>query len=49
LTFARSGSRYSVIAPENSTVATPGYYMLFALNPSGVPSIARILKLGAAN
>jgi galactose oxidase len=49
LTFARSGSRYSVIAPENSTVATPGYYMLFALNPSGVPSIAKIIKLGRAN
>jgi hypothetical protein len=27
-------------------LAPPGYYMLFILNASGVPSVARFVKLG---
>jgi Domain of unknown function (DUF1929)/Carbohydrate binding domain len=45
LGFSRSGSTYSINAPENSSVATPGYYMLFALNATGVPSRAQIMKV----
>ena len=37
---------YSLQMPNSSGIATPGYYMLFALNASGVPSVAKIIKLG---
>jgi len=39
---------FSVIAPPNPNVAPPGYYMLFALN-GGVPSIAKLIRVGPAN
>ena len=45
LTFTRAGSTYTINGPENSSIATPGYYMLFALNAEGVPSTAKILKV----
>lgn len=46
LTFTGSGNTYSVSLPASPNVAPPGYYMLFAFNAQGVPSVARILKLG---
>jgi hypothetical protein len=33
--------------PLDGTVAPPGYYMLFLLNASGVPSVASWVRLGA--
>ena len=35
---------YTLTAPANK-VAPPGYYMLFALNPQGTPSVAKIMKI----
>ena len=35
----------SVTAPANANLAPPGHYMLFVLNGSGVPSLARILQV----
>lgn len=37
----------SVTAPSSPNVCVPGHYMLFLLNRDGVPSIARILQIGA--
>jgi hypothetical protein len=37
----------SVRAPANSDIAPPGYYMLFALDRSGTPSVARWVRLTA--
>jgi hypothetical protein len=37
--------RYIVRAPESPNRATPGYFMLFAVDDSRAPSIARIVKL----
>jgi len=34
-----------VTAPPNGNIAPPGYYMLFVLNSSGVPSVATFLQL----
>jgi len=34
-----------VTAPANSKVATPGNYMLFLVDTSGVPSIAAQVRL----
>jgi Domain of unknown function (DUF1929) len=45
LTFRRTGNTYTLNGPENSSIATPGYYMLFALNAVGVPSTAKILRV----
>ena len=36
---------FSLVAPANANIAPPGYYMLFALNANGVPSVAKILQI----
>jgi len=46
LTFAASGSAVSATAPPNATVAPPGPYMLFLINGSGTPSVAKIIMVG---
>ena len=46
LGFSRSGNGdLSVRAPASLTVAPPGYYLLFAIDAAGVPSIARTVLL----
>jgi len=35
-----------VHGPNDSTFAPPGYYMLFLVNHDGIPSTAKIIKLG---
>lgn len=46
LAHTTSGRTVSVSMPANANVAPPGYYMLFAFNSAGVPSVARIIRLG---
>ena len=46
LSFSQTTGGLNVTAPPNSNVAPPGYYLLFLLNGSGVPSVARIIQLG---
>ena len=47
LTFtAGSGNQLTVTAPASGTVAPPGYYMLFVINANGVPSAAKMVKIG---
>jgi hypothetical protein len=41
-----AGGRLGVRAPANANVAPPGYYMLFVLDRSGTPSLARWVRLG---
>jgi YVTN family beta-propeller protein len=48
LTFVRDGSRLRIQAPTRAADAPPGFWMLFALNESGVPSQARIVKVNVA-
>ncbi|RIH92151.1 galactose oxidase-like domain-containing protein [Meiothermus granaticius] len=43
---ARSGNQLTVVAPASGRLAPPGYYMLFVLNSSGVPSAAKMVKIG---
>ena len=45
LSFTASGSSLMVTAPPNGNIAPPGYYMLFVLNNSGVPSVAKFIQL----
>ena len=46
LSFTATASGLSVTAPTGPTVAPPGYYMVFAFNNQGVPSIAHIIRIG---
>lgn len=45
LSFSRTAVGLSVTAPASANLAPPGHYMLFILNRSGVPSVARITDL----
>ncbi len=47
LTFSASGNTLTVQAPANANLAPPGYYMLFIVNGSGVPSTAAFVQLPA--
>ena len=47
VSFSQSGGSYSVSIP-NRELLPPGYYMLFALDNSGVPSMAESIKIGSA-
>jgi hypothetical protein len=48
LTFSAVNGVLNVTAPPNGNIAPPGYYMLFALNRAGVPSVARFIRLTPA-
>jgi hypothetical protein len=45
LTFTKGASALSVQAPASRNTAPPGYYMLFILDSTGVPSKAKIIQL----
>jgi galactose oxidase len=46
LKFATVGTnQYSLTLPNNRGVLVPGYYMLFALNQAGVPSVSRTIRI----
>ena len=47
-TFSQSAGGIDVVAPSNVD-APPGHYMLFLLNTTGVPSVARIVQLGGTS
>ena len=40
-------NQYRLTIPNNPSTALPGYYMLFAISETGVPSIAHLIRLGA--
>jgi hypothetical protein len=47
LTFTAAGpSSVTAVAPTNGSLAPPGPYMLFLINGSGVPSVAKIVMVG---
>jgi hypothetical protein len=45
LSFAAATGALNVTAPSNPNLAPPGHYMLFIINASGVPSIAKIVQI----
>ncbi len=47
LSYTAASGSLSVQAPAGSADAPPGYYMVFLVNKSGVPSVASIVHLGA--
>ena len=44
--FTRNNNTYQLTAPKNGNIAPPGFYMLFAINRDGIPSVASIVKIG---
>jgi FtsP/CotA-like multicopper oxidase with cupredoxin domain len=41
----RTPDRIHVTAPASGNIAPPGYYMLFILDPGGIPSVGRFVHL----
>jgi hypothetical protein len=48
LSFTAGAGALTATVPANMNTAVPGYYMLFIVDSSGVPSVAKILMLDAA-
>ncbi len=47
LSFSTAGTNvYAVNIPGDRGVAIPGYYMLFGINNAGVPSMAKMVRIG---
>lgn len=45
LTVSGSGSDYTTVIPSDAGVALPGYWMLFAIDSKGTPSVAKTVKV----
>jgi hypothetical protein len=48
LSFNANGGTLNATAPANANIAPPGVYMLFAINSAGVPSVAKMVRVGSA-
>jgi Galactose oxidase-like, Early set domain/RTX calcium-binding nonapeptide repeat (4 copies) len=46
LSFTPGSGALNVTAPANANVAPPGIYMLFVTGANGVPSVARMVRVG---
>jgi hypothetical protein len=46
LSFTANGGTINATAPANANVAPPGIYMLFVVDANGVPSVARMMRVG---
>ena len=47
LSFTTTSTGLNVTMPANANIAPPGYYLLFILNSSGVPSVASIVQMSS--
>ncbi|HEY2114054.1 MAG TPA: carboxypeptidase regulatory-like domain-containing protein [Candidatus Angelobacter sp.] len=47
LSFTKTSTGLNVTMPANANLAAPGYYMVFILNGSGVPSVGSIIQISA--
>jgi fibronectin type 3 domain-containing protein len=47
LTFTAGSGALTATAPANANIAPPGVYMLFILNANGVPSVSKMVSVGA--
>ena len=48
LSFTVGGGGINATAPNNANVAPPGVYMLFLIDANGVPSVAKMVRVGSA-
>lgn len=47
MSFTKTSTGLNVTMPANANLAPPGYYMLFILNGSGVPSVGSIMQISS--
>jgi hypothetical protein len=45
LAFTQGGQNLTTVLPSDPSVLVPGFYMLFAFNDAGVPSVASIINV----
>lgn len=45
LSFSQASGGLNVTIPSNASLVPPGYYMLFLLNGTGVPSVGKIIRV----
>ena len=48
MSFVKGSGTLTVTVPPNGNIAPPGYYMVFLVNSSGVPSVARFIQVGTS-
>src|ERR1700688_2107313 len=48
LTFTQGSGVLNVTGPPTGNIAPPGFYMIFLINSSGVPSVAKFVQVSAA-
>jgi hypothetical protein len=48
LNFTKTSTGLNVTTPANANIAPPGYYLLFILNGSGVPSVGSIVQMSSS-
>jgi hypothetical protein len=48
LTYTAGSGSLTATAPANANIAPPGVYMLFLVDASGVPSVAKMVTVGVA-
>ena len=48
LTFTQGSGVLNVTGPPTGNIAPPGFYMIFLINNSGVPSVAKFVQVSAA-
>jgi galactose oxidase len=46
LQFSVDSGNVTITAPKRPEICPPGHYMLFVLSKAGVPSVARIMRIG---
>lgn len=49
LDFARQGNDLTFQLPSSSGIIPPGYYLVFAMNNAGVPSVGKILRVDSGD
>ncbi len=47
LPFTQEGQNVTAVLPTDSTTLLPGFYMLFAFNSAGVPSVSSLINITA--
>jgi galactose oxidase len=48
MNFQAGSGGLTVTAPANPNLAPPGHYMMFLVNQQGVPSVAKIVRIGGS-
>ena len=48
LSFTAGSGTLNATAPANANVAPPGVYMLFVIGSDGVPSVAKMVRVGTS-